>query len=50
MNLLLRVYFHNGGKCKEVDFGTFQDGHDEMAISEAILASPKSKRWVAAKY
>ena len=49
-NFLLRVYSHIGGKNKDVDFSTFQDGHDELAICEAILASSKSKKWVAVKY
>ena len=49
-NFLLRVYSHISGKHQDVDFSTFQDGHDELAICEAILASSKSKKWVGVKY
>jgi hypothetical protein len=33
-----------------VDFSTFQDGHDELAICEAILASAGSKGWQTVSY
>lgn len=49
-NFVLRVYSYIAGKSKEVDFSTFQDGHDELAICEAILASAKSGKWVSVKY
>ena len=49
-NFLLRVYSHIGGASKEVDFSTFKDGHDELAICEAVLASSKSKKWQAVEY
>jgi len=46
---MLRVYSYIVGKSKEVDFSTFQDGHNELAICEAILASNQAKRWTAVK-
>jgi predicted dehydrogenase len=49
-NFLLRVYSYVGGASKEVDFSTFKDGHDELAICEAVLASSKSKKWEAVRY
>ncbi len=32
------------------DFSTFQDGHDEIAIVEAVLESHRTKQWVKVKY
>ena len=49
-NFLLRVYTYVAGGSKEVDFSTFQDGHDELAICEAVLASAQSKKWETVKY
>lgn len=49
-NFMLRVYSHLAGKTKEIDFSTFQDGHNELAICEAILESAKGKKWAAVKY
>jgi predicted dehydrogenase len=49
-NFMLRVYSHIAGKTKEIDFSTFQDGHNELAICEAILASNQGKKWASVKY
>lgn len=49
-NFLLRVYSYIAGASKGMDFSTFQDGHDELAICEAVLASAKSKAWQPVKY
>jgi len=49
-NFLICVYSHVAGKTKEVDYSTFQDGHNELAICEAILASSASRKWVTVKY
>ncbi|HWD20327.1 MAG TPA: Gfo/Idh/MocA family oxidoreductase [Verrucomicrobiae bacterium] len=49
-NFMLRVYSYLAGKTKEADFSTFQDGHNELAICEAILASSAAKKWTAVKY
>lgn len=32
------------------DFSTFQDGHDEIAIVEAVIESHRTKQWVKVKY
>ena len=47
---MLRVYSYIAGKSKEIDFSTFQDGHDELAIGEAVLASARSKTWQSVAY
>ena len=49
-NFLWRVYSYIGGASKEIDFSTFQDGHNELAICDAILASHQSKKWTSVKY
>ena len=49
-NFLLRVYSHIAGREKQADFSTFQDGHDELLICDAVLASAKSKKWEKVKY
>jgi predicted dehydrogenase len=49
-NFLLRVYTYVAGGSDQIDFSTFQDGHNEIAICEAVLASAKSKQWEKVKY
>jgi predicted dehydrogenase len=49
-NFLLRVYSHIAGANEEIDFSTFQDGHNELAICDAVLASAKSGKWEKVKY
>ncbi len=49
-NFLLRVYSYVAGASKEIDFSTFEDGHNELAICDAILASASSKKWENVKY
>jgi len=49
-NFLWRVYLHIGGGAKDGDFSTFQDGHNELAICDAVLASAKSKKWETVRY
>jgi predicted dehydrogenase len=49
-NFLLRVYSYVAGASKEIDFSTFQDGHNELAICDAVLASAKSKQWENVSY
>lgn len=49
-NFMLRVYSHIAGVTKEVDFSTFQDGHNELAICEAVLASAAGSKWATVKY
>ena len=49
-NFLLRVYSYIGDASKELDFSTFQDGHNELAICDAVLASVGTKKWETVKY
>lgn len=49
-NFLLRVYSYIGGASREIDFSTFQDGHNELAICDAVMASAKAKKWEKVKY
>jgi predicted dehydrogenase len=40
-----------GGKMPaEPDWSTFVDGHKEVAICEAVLASNKAQKWVEVSY
>ena len=47
-NLFRNVYrVVPGGKMPaNPDWSTFEDGHKEVVICEAVLASSKSQRWV----
>jgi hypothetical protein len=47
---MLQVYSYIAGKSKTMEFSTFADGHDELAICEAILASARSKTWQTVAY
>jgi predicted dehydrogenase len=49
-NFMLRVYSRVAEKSDGKDFSTFQDGHNALAICEAVLASSKSRRWEEVKY
>lgn len=49
-NFMRCVYSYIAGSTQQANFSTFQDGHDELAICEAILASVKSKKWQAVRY
>jgi predicted dehydrogenase len=49
-NFLWRVYSYVAGFSKTIDFSTFQDGHNELAICDAVLASAKAKQWENVKY
>ena len=49
-NFMLRVYSYIAGESKTMEFSTFADGHDELAICEAVLASARSKAWQPVKY
>jgi hypothetical protein len=39
-----------GGRKGDPTFSTFQDGHNEIAICEAILASSKVRAWTKVAY
>jgi predicted dehydrogenase len=49
-NFLLRVYSHIAGIEKEADFSNFLDGHNELSICDAVLASATSKKWEKVAY
>lgn len=51
LNLFKKVYgFIANGAKGTPNFSTFQDGHNEIAICEAILESSKKKSWVKVSY
>jgi len=49
-NLFRNVYGFIAGERKGGDFATFQDGHNEIAICEAILKSSRERQWVDVSY
>ena len=51
MNLFARVYAHieAGGKGPAA-YSTFADGHNQIAICEAIVASSRSRSWTKVSY
>ena len=47
----MQVYAHIAGGTKAAPaFSTFQDGHDEIAICDAILRSHASRSWTKVTY
>jgi len=49
-NLFRNVYGFIAGNRKGGDFATFLDGHNEIAICDAVLKSGKAKQWVGVEY
>lgn len=49
-NLFRNVYGFIAGERKGGDFATFVDGHNEIAICDAVLKSGKEKQWVTVEY
>jgi predicted dehydrogenase len=51
-NLFRNVYraVEKGPMPEQPDWSTFEDGHKEVAICEAVLASHKSQSWVEVSY
>ncbi|MEK6250169.1 MAG: Gfo/Idh/MocA family oxidoreductase, partial [Planctomycetales bacterium] len=51
-NLFRNVYraIERGEMPSDPDWSTFEDGHKEMAICDAILASNRSKEWTTVNY
>jgi len=49
-NLFRNVYGFIAGQRTGGDFATFVDGHNEIAICEAVLQSSKAKQWVDVEY
>ena len=49
-NLFRNVYGFIAGTRPGGDFSTFVDGHNEIAICDAILKSSREKRWMDVEY
>lgn len=50
-NLFMQVYAHiSSGAKNKPSFSTFEDGHNEIAICEAILQSNRSRAWTKVAY
>jgi hypothetical protein len=50
-NFLLQVYSYIAGDgAGEINFSVFKDGHDEIAITEAVLQSARGQSWVDVAY
>jgi predicted dehydrogenase len=49
-NLFRNVYGYIAGARKGGDFSTFLDGHNEIAICDAVLKSSRERRWVDVEY
>jgi predicted dehydrogenase len=49
-NLFRNVYGFIAGERKGGDFATFVDGHNEIAICDAVLKSGQEKQWVTVEY
>ncbi|QDU58211.1 Gfo/Idh/MocA family protein [Aeoliella mucimassa] len=49
-NLFRNVYGHIAGKRPGGDYATFVDGHNALAICEAMVKSSKERKWVDVEY
>lgn len=49
-NLFRNVYGYIAGNRPGGDFATFQDGHNEIAICDAILKSSRERKWIDVEY
>jgi predicted dehydrogenase len=49
-NFCRNVYRYIKDRRRKIDFSTFEDGHNAIAVVEAVLASHKSNSWVEVKY
>ncbi|MAT70510.1 MAG: dehydrogenase [Planctomycetaceae bacterium] len=49
-NLFRNVYGFIAGTRPGGDFATFEDGHNEIAICDAVLKSSREKQWVDVEY
>lgn len=49
-NLFRNVYGYIAKTHRKNNFATFVDGHNEIAICDAVLKSAKMKKWVEVKY
>jgi predicted dehydrogenase len=46
-NFCRNVYRYIAGESKEIDFATFEDGHNADVIVEAVIQSSRSGQWVS---
>ncbi len=49
-NLFRNIYGFIAGERPGGDFATFVDGHNEIAICDAVLKSSQEKQWVTVEY
>jgi predicted dehydrogenase len=49
-NLFRNVYGFIAGDRSGGDFATFEDGHNEIAICDAMLKSSRERRWIDVEY
>jgi predicted dehydrogenase len=49
-NLFRNVYGHIAGERDGGDFATFEDGHNEIVICDAVLTSSRQRQWVEVQY
>jgi len=49
-NLFRNVYLKVVGDANALPFSTFEDGHREVAICEAILQSHRARQWTKVAY
>ena len=49
-NLFRNVYGFIAGERSGGDFATFEDGHNEIAICDAMLKSSRERRWIDVEY
>ena len=49
-NLFRNVYGYIAGTRAGGDFSTFEDGHNEIAICDAVLRSSRELKWVGVEY
>lgn len=49
-NLFRNIYGYLAGMRPGGDFATFQDGHNEIAICDAVMKSSREKKWVEVEY
>ena len=48
--VMLRIYSHIAEPGPDPDFPTFRDGHNELAICEAIVRSSRTRAWETVGY
>ncbi len=49
-NFCRNVYRHIRDRRRKIDYTTFEDGHNAVAVVEAVLQSDRKKQWVSVKY